>query len=140
VLTEIHALTRRGDDTVAFLPTAKDFNDFGLAQLIIGPDSGQITEPRWQIFPNGLDPAPVATGKFCGKSYVLFARPSEARPRAPQELHLVEIKNGPPGEGEVVARSRAFNDLSLGPTKNGAIAAWTADRRTWAMVLTCPKS
>lgn len=138
VLTEIHALARKGDDAVAFLPTAKNFNDFGLAQLLIGKDSGQIREPGWQIFPNGLDPAPVATANICGKSYVLFARPTEARPRAPQELHLVEIKDGPPGEGEVVARSRAFNDLSLAPIKGGAVAAWTADRRTWGMILTCP--
>lgn len=138
VLTEIHGLSRKGDDTVAFLPTAKNFNDFGIAQLMIGPDPGQIQDPHWQIFPNGLDPAPVATGNICGKSYVLFARPTEARPRAPQELHLVEIKNGPLGEGEVVARSRAFNDLSLAHTKGGAVVAWTADRRTWGMVLTCP--
>lgn len=140
VLTEIHGLTKKGDDTVAFLPTAKDFNDFGLAQLSIGEDPGEIDAPSWQIFPNGLDPAPVATANFCGKSYILFARPTEARPRAPQELHLVEIKAGPPEEGEVVARSRAFSDLSLAPTKSGAVATWTADRRTWGMVLTCPAS
>lgn len=140
VLTEIHALTRKGNDTVAFLPTAKDFNDFGLAQLEIGDDSSAIDAPSWQIFPNGLDPAPVAAANFCGNSYLLYARPTEARPRAPQELHLVEIKRGAPEEGEVVARSRAFSDLSLAPTKGGAVVTWTADRRTWGMVLSCPAS
>lgn len=140
VLTEIHALRTRDDHAVAFLPTAKDFNDFGLAQLDIGTDPGEIDSPSWHIYPNGLDPAPVATGRFCGKNYVVFAKPTEARPRSPQELHLVEIKSGPPGEGEVIARSRAFADLSLASITTGALATWTADHRTWAMELSCPKS
>jgi hypothetical protein len=139
VMTEIHALGRKDNSAVAFLPTAKDFNDFGLAQLSLSPQSGQIPEPDWRVYPNGLDPAPVATEHFCGEDYVLYARPSEERPYAPQELHLAPIKGSTPGEGEIIARARAFGDLSVAKTPGGATAVWTAGSRTWGMAIPCPK-
>lgn len=137
-LTEIHALDRDGDDVTALLPTGKDFQDFGLAQLLIDGDGGEAPEPEWQVYPNGLDPAPVATAHICGGDYLAFARPSERRPRAPQELHLAPLTGSRPPDGDVIARSGAFNDVSLAPIAGGAIAVWTADNRTWAMVLDCP--
>lgn len=139
-LTEIHALDRNGDDVTALLPTGKNFQDFGMAQLLIDGDGGEAPEPEWQVYPNGLDPAPVATAHICGGDYVAFARPSERRPRAPQELHLAPLTGGRPQEGDIIARSRAFNDVSLAPIAGGAIAVWTADNRSWAMVLDCPAS
>lgn len=137
-LTEIHAIDTPTGDAAAFLPTAKDFRDFGMAQLQINAEGGEAPEPRWQIFPNGLDPAPVATAHLCGKQYVLFARPTEQRPRSPQELHLAELSGPVPSSGDLIARSRAFNDVSLAAVPGGAIAAWTADRRTWGVFLSCP--
>lgn len=139
VLTEIHAIDTKGGNTTAFLPTAKDFHDFGLAQLFVDADGGEAAEPGWQIFPNGLDPAPLAVAHFCGGEYVLFARPSEEHPRSPQELHLAPVAEKVLGSGDLIARSRAFNDISLAPLKGGALAVWTADRRTWGTYLACPK-
>jgi hypothetical protein len=139
VMTEIHALGRKDHSAVVFLPTAKDFNDFGLAQLSLSPQGGQIPEPDWRVYPNGLDPAPVATAHFCDQDYVLYVRPSEERPYAPQELHLAPIQGHVPGEGDVIARARAFGDLSLAKTDEGATAVWTAAGRTWAMAIPCPK-
>jgi hypothetical protein len=140
VLTEIHAISQANGDCTAFLPTAKDFNDFGLAQLAISKDGGECPAPGWQIFPNGLDPAPVATGFMCNDQYLLFARPSEEHPRSPQELHVTRLSGTTPTEGEIIARSRAFNDVSLAPIPGGAVVVWTADKRTWGMLLHCPKN
>lgn len=137
-LTEIHAIDRQAGSAVVFLPTAKDFNDFGLAQLSIQAKGGEIPLPGWRIYPNGLDPAPVATSKICKNDYVLYARPTEARPYAPQHLHLARIEGDTPAEGEIIALARAFRDLSLVEIKGGAIAAWTAGGSTWAKVLSCP--
>jgi hypothetical protein len=137
-LTEIHALESQGGSAVAFLATAKDFNDFGLAQLSIAAQGGEIQPPGWRIYPNGLDPAPVATSQICKGHYVLYARPTEARPYAPQRLHLARIEGDTPGEGEIIAQARAFRDLSLVEIKGGAIAAWTAGGSTWAKILSCP--
>lgn len=139
-LTEIHALEGRHGRTIAFLPTAKDFNDFGLAQLAIPARGGEIKQPGWRIYPNGLDPAPVAAAKICGDGYLLYARPTEARPYAPQALHLAKIEGDTPGEGEIIARARAFQDLSLVRKKGAALAAWTTGSGTWAMDLSCPEA
>lgn len=138
-LTEIHAIARPSGDSTAFLPTAKDFNDFGLAQLSISQSGGEAPAPGWQVFPNGLDPAPVATEFICGDQYLLFARPSEEHPRSPQELRLTRLSGTTPGEGEIIVRSRAFNDISLAAVPGGAVVVWTADKRTWGMVLGCPE-
>ncbi len=139
-LTEIHAVGARQGETVAFLPTQKDFNGFGVAQLHIDQNGGESPEPRWQLFPNGLDPAPLAAAPICGKNHIVFARPSEKRPRSPQELHIAPVEAKQPKEGEVLVRSRAFNDVSIAPIKGGAILVWTADKRSWGMVLSCPKN
>ncbi len=138
VLTEIFAIDQKYDEAVAFLPTAKNFSDFGLAQLPIESDLGEISAPRWQIYENGLDPAPVASTHMCRGDYLLYARPTEKRPRSPQELHIVKIEGSVVGDGDIIARSRAFNDISLAPIDHGAVVTWTADKRTWAMVLSCP--
>lgn len=137
-MTEIHALGRGDGTAVAFLPTIKDFGDFGLAQLFLSEKPGPIAEPSWQMYPNGLDPAPVAAETFCDKDYIVYARPSEQRPYAPQDLHLAAVAGSIPQEGEIIARARAFSDLSLAKTKDGAILAWTAGGYTWGMVLSCP--
>jgi acylphosphatase len=88
--------------------------------------------------PNG-DVEAIFEGRESDVRKVLFARPTEQRPRSPQQLHLVPVEGTRPGDGEVIARSRAYNDLSIAPTKSGAVVVWTADRRTWGMVITCPK-
>jgi hypothetical protein len=41
--------------------------------------------------------------------------------------------------GDVLATSRAFNDVSVAARPGGAVLTWTADKRTWAMTLDCPK-
>ncbi len=61
----------------------------------------------WRAFPNGLDPAPLATAKSCGKTLALYARPSGARPHAPQELHIAAIGAeglGPDGDRGALQR------------------------------------
>ncbi len=139
-LTEIHAIGTAEGEAVVFLPTQRDFHAFGLAQLRIDPAGGESEEPGWQVFPNGLDPAPLSTGHFCGADHIIFARPSEQRPRSPQELHIARLSGNTPQAGEVLVRSRAFNDVSVAPVRGGAILVWTADKRTWGMVLRCPGS
>jgi hypothetical protein len=138
-LTEIHAIDTKPGHTVAFLPTQRDFNGFGLAQLFLDRRGGEAQEPKWQLYPNGLDPAPLTAGHFCNKDYVLYVRPSEKRPRSPQELHIAQLSDDVPGEGEVLVRSRAFNDVSVAQISGGALLVWTADRRTWGVVLNCPR-
>lgn len=138
-LTELETIDRPGGKAVAFLATAKGITSFGLAQLWLEEDPGEIAEPDWRIYPNGLDPAPVTATHACGGDWALFAVPSEKKPRSPQELRIARLEEGVLGPEEILARSRAFNDVSVAPLDRGAILSWTADNRTWAVRLGCPK-
>lgn len=136
-LTELVSLRTSDDRVMSLLATAKDVTHFGLAQLNLEVDSRQAIDPVWRPYPNGLDPAPVAASRFCGRDFALYALPTHEKPRAPQDLVLAPIASGQLGAEEVLAHSRAFNDISVAATPDGAIIAWTADHRTWAMALGC---
>jgi hypothetical protein len=138
-LTEIVSLGS-GGKVVSFVATAKDVSHFGLAQLTLDPALHGAVEPSWRPYPNGLDPAPVAAHRFCGGDFAVYAVPQHEKPRAPQDLVLAPIEGGLLGKEEVLAHSRAYNDISVAAVKGGAIVAWTADHRTWAMVIGCTRN
>lgn len=136
-LTEVRAL---GKPEAAFtlLAMEQDSSHFGLALLSQTLGSRQVNE-SWLTFPNGLDPAPVAATTACGKDVVLFARPSEPTPKAPQELVLAEIAGGMLAGQQILSHARAYYDVSLAPLPGGALVSFVADQRTWARTVRCPK-
>src|SRR5262249_20799214 len=80
------------------LPIAKDVGTFGLA-LVRFEDPPRVDEPTfWSIYPNGLDPAPVAATPGNGAEWVARVRPAAAEPGAPHVLEMGEVR----GEGEFV--------------------------------------
>lgn len=137
-LTELEVTASGKDRAFAFLAAARSITEFGLAHFPVTPDLSPLDEVRWSLYPNGIDPAPVAAARVCGKAYVFHAQPSTAKPRSPQELRVAPLAGDVLGAAEVVARARAFNDISVAHRPGGAILVWTADRRTWAMTLSCP--
>jgi hypothetical protein len=139
-LTELTAVPTTQGRTLALLATARNITDFGLGQFVVDESPKTVDVVNWLAYPNGIDPAPVAALSLCGASYVFFARPSDARPHSPQELRVSRVDGGKVGDGEIIAHSRAFNDISVAPRPDGAVLSWTADRHTWAMTLGCPKS
>jgi hypothetical protein len=138
-LTELAAVPTGPGEALALLATARTITDFGLGHFHVTQALATVDDVRWLPYPNGIDPAPVAASVVCGAARVFYARPSDARPRSPQELHVAPIQGGQITGSEVLARSRAFNDISVAPRPGGAVLTWTADRRTWAMTLGCPK-
>jgi hypothetical protein len=139
-LTELAAVPTGPGEALGLLATARTITDFGLGQFAVTQALATVGDVRWLDYPNGIDPAPVAASVLCGAAHVFYARPSDARPRSPQELYVAQVKGGQLTGGEVLARSRAFNDISVAPRPGGAVLVWTADRHTWAMTLGCPKS
>lgn len=135
-LTEVSALAS-DDDAWAFIPLERDITRFGLARIEIGERPHMGAPVVWRAYPNGLDPAPVATGRLCGGAVVLYARPADAAPGSPQELRLAPLASGDLGAGAVLARSRAFTDVSIAEVTGGALIAWVADHRTWAESVRC---
>lgn len=136
-LSEIVSLPGNAGGARSFLALERTVTDFGLASFGIKKEPQMDANVAWLDYPNGINPAPVAAGSACGKSVVLFARPSESRPRSPQELSIAKLEGDKLAAGEVVARSRAFNNISIAPVKGGALLVWTADFRTWARTIFC---
>lgn len=136
-LSEVVSLAGPQGDAWAFLTLERSITEFGLAWFRVAGDPEMDVEVSWLTYPNGINPAPVAAGTACGRSLVLFARPSESRPRSPQELHIARLSGARLEPSEVVARSRAFNNISLAGVKGGALLTWTADWRTWARTIFC---
>jgi len=135
--TEIVA---RGADTshvTALLALERDATHFGLIQLdapLLEPDPLQLS---WLLYENGIEPAPFATLRLCGRDVIALARPSSAVPAAPQELALIDLSRKPPEVAAIVARSKAFFEISLASAGRGALLVYVADHRTWARTLHC---
>jgi len=137
-LTEVHAVGTPGNHAWAFLPIERDVVQYGLARIHLSIPLQTNSEVSWRNYPNGLDPAPADCADICGQPTIAYVRPAEKAPHSPQELHLAMVAEDGLGPSEVVARSRAFANVSIAPAANGAIIAYVADHRTWALGASCP--
>ena len=136
-LSEVSAGMSPSREAWAFVAIERDATAFGLAQIRIGERPRMAAPVTWRAYPNGVDPAPAATARACDETWIAYVRPAEARPGAPQELHLAAL--GPDGLGapRILARSRAFANVSLASAGGGLLAVYTADHRTWAARVRC---
>jgi hypothetical protein len=123
-----------GKSSWALLPIERDATHFGLATVSLGQEPEMDAPVAFLDYPNGIDLAPVATAKLCGRPYVALARPAAAATRSPQELVIAPIAGG---ETAVVANAGGFGAVSLAPVPGGGLVAYTADGRTWARGLEC---
>jgi hypothetical protein len=138
--TEVHGLGSSGQRVWCLLPTERDTTRFGLARFAVDASSTEEVEVSWRDYPNGLQPAPVASAIVCERDVVVYARPSTAVPHAPQELHWAALDDHGLGPSTVVASARAFSDVSLAPVADGALLVYVADHRTWARTLRCSQA
>lgn len=137
-LTEVRP-AGKFESALALLAMEQDSSRFGLAVLSRAAPGKEVRE-TWLTFPNGLDPAPVSATSACGKDLVLFARPSESAPKAPQELVLAELKGGALQSQTVLSRARAYYDVSIAALPHGALVSFVADQRTWGLTLRCGRA
>lgn len=148
-LTEVRASAFRGTGGAIFIAMPRSASKFGLALLTLLPTGLLAREPTWRPYENGIDPAPSEIVQACGKTFLLFALPTSRTPRAPQELRIGELEPNGLAREETLVRARAFNDISAAPLSgtpsssktnpSGFLLAWTADHRTWGLVVSCPK-
>lgn len=131
----IHATDQQ---IVSLLPAQQSVTQFGLALIHFSELAATLPPAvQWSPYLNGIEPAPVSSAPVCGEPAVLFAKPSTALPRAPQELVLARLVNGSLKDEVVVARARAFFDVSAAALKEGALLSYVADGRTWARTVRC---
>lgn len=140
--TELFVLPSAAPRVKSFLTLERDITHFGLVGLDVPLEPGTEfpVEPEWRLYDNGIEPAPFALAEICGRPVVALARPSSAVPHAVQELVLLDLnRTEPRSPPALIARSRAFFDISLASLSGGALLAYVADHRTWARSIRCAR-
>jgi hypothetical protein len=131
--TEVSAASD-GSQAWGLIPIERDATHFGLATVPLGAEPAMDPPVAFFEYPNGIDLAPVAAARLCGKPYVAFARPAAAAPRSPQELLLSPVDGG---QTTVLANAGRFLAVSMTAVQGGALVVYVADGRTWARGLEC---
>jgi hypothetical protein len=135
--TEI-AVTSGGEGPIAFIPFAPDISSFGLSSLAIGHEPHLDAKVQWRMYPNGLEPAPVAAATICGRTWVAYARPSAAAPASPHVLALAPVEKGAFGPELPAAQGFDFVSVSLAPRdEGGAWLTWVGGGRSWIRAIRC---
>jgi hypothetical protein len=136
-LTEMSVLRSGKADLWGFLPHERSITEFGLARLDITTTPTMDTATSWTLYPNGIDPAPVAVGHVCGEPVLLYATPETAAPESRQELVLRAVRDVTGERRQRIAEARAFVEVSLSEVPGGALAAWVVDEGTVARTVRC---
>jgi hypothetical protein len=123
----------------ALLPIAKDVSEFGLA-LVRLDDPPRVDEPTvWSMYPNGLDPAPIAAAPGNGRTWVARVRPREAVPGAARDLEVGEL--APEGgfiPRHTVPTGDSPSDVGLALDSRGALwISWLDASGSWVERLIC---
>jgi hypothetical protein len=136
--TELFVLPDAEPRLRGFMTLEQDVTHFGLVGLDVSLEKDALpVEPEWLAYANGIEPAPFALADVCGHAVVALARPSSPVPHAPQELVLIDLAAKPRFLPAVLARSRAFFDISLVGLTGGGLLGFVADHRTWARSIRC---
>ena len=121
------------------LPIAKDIGTFGLALVRID-DPPRVDEPVvWSMYPNGLDPAPVAAVGTDKVTWAARVVPQDASPSSPRVLQVGEID----GSGgflvrDVLPTGAKPTDVSLASDSFGALwLAWLDGGGSYVERLIC---
>jgi len=123
---------------IAFIPFAPDTSSFGLSSLLIGKEPHLDAAVRWRMYPNGIEPAPVAGAVLCGRTWVAYARPSAAAPASPHVLALAPVEKGALGPELTAAQGFDFMSVSLAPRADGGgWLTWVGNGRSWIRAVRC---
>lgn len=137
-LTEMALLPEGDQKLYGFLPHERSIREFGLARLDIGMSPDMETPTTWSLYPNGIDPAPVAAGDVCGIPMVLYAAPESATPDAAHELLLRDGRDASAEPFRLAGEHRIYF-VSLAEVPGGALVVWVTDSATRAATLRCKR-
>ena len=124
-----------GEKAYAFVPMPRDTLEFGMAILPIeSPPKDDVTA-RWSLYPNGIDPAPIAaTPARDGKgAWIARVRPREKDPGSPRiiELGRVDVAGIFTSYGEI-APAKAVTDIAMIEDASGGVWVTYGDTTvTW---------
>jgi hypothetical protein len=123
----------------ALLPIARDIGTFGMAAVRV-EEPAQVDEPvTWSMYPNGLDPAPVASVVQGAKTWVARARPQSPEPGGARVLEMGTV--GPGGTfapQDILATASKLTDVALAADRQGALwVAWLDATGSWLERVVC---
>jgi hypothetical protein len=122
---------------VGLIPHERSMSEFGIARLDIGLSPTMDTPTSWMLYPNGIDPAPVAAARLCGEPVFLYAQPETPAPDSPQELVVRALSDASGSHSLRVASSKVFYFASIAEVPGGALAVWITDSVTAACTVRC---
>ena len=122
------------------LPIAKDTTTFGVATIVVD-DAPKIDAPVvWSMYPNGLDPAPIAATQGHTPMRVARVRPLAAEASAARVLELGKLAaDGAFTSQGFVATHGAASDLAVDVDGTGALWLFYTDSAgSWLERRVCP--
>jgi hypothetical protein len=122
---------------VGLIPHERSMSEFGIARLDIGLSPTMDTPASWILYPNGIDPAPVAASRLCGEPVFLYAQPETPAPDSPQELVVRALTDTSGSRSLRVTSGKVFYFASISEVPGGALAAWVTDGVTAACTVRC---
>ncbi|HEY5146387.1 MAG TPA: hypothetical protein VII82_06455, partial [Polyangiaceae bacterium] len=118
---------------------AKDAEEFGLATVRVD-DPPHVDEPViWSMYPNGLDPAAIASAGAAGHTWVARVRPEAAAPGAARVLEVGDLSaDGIFTPRAVVPTADTPSDVSLVLDGHGTLwLGWVDAAGSWLERLIC---
>ncbi|HMJ12882.1 MAG TPA: hypothetical protein VK524_15780, partial [Polyangiaceae bacterium] len=111
--TELSAVEDDESNVWALVALERSATEFGLAVIPTGSDNVATDAAAWTLYPNGIDPAPVASGRLCDQTAVLSVRPATSAPSSHQRLHLSRMAAGTLADEAIVLEARRIREVSL---------------------------
>lgn len=129
-----------GSSIFALLPMARETTDFGMAAIPIAEQPKDDVQPSWSLYPNGLDPAPVAASLGGASSWVARVRPSERVVGSPRiiELGRLDASGGFTSLG-AISTGKRVTDMAITGDSYGSVWILYGDTNaTWLERRVCP--
>ena len=123
----------------SLLPIARDIGSFGLAIVQID-EPPRVDEPViWSMYPNGIDPAPVAAVSGESATWIARVRPQTSEPASPRVLELGQIgRGGAFATHGLVATSANPTDVAIAFDRIGGLwLGWVDAGGSWLERLLC---
>jgi hypothetical protein len=145
-----------GSSVFALVPTARETTDFGMAAIPIAESPKDDVQPTWSLYPNGLDPAPIAatSSAVAGErrdggtggvgaatsAWVARVRPSERTVGAPRIVELGRLDSaGAFTSLGGISTGKRVTDMAITADAYGSVWILYGDTNaTWLERRVCP--
>ena len=132
-----------GKSLFALIATARETSDFGMATLPVAEEPKHDVQAVWSLYPNGLDPAPMAAtihGTGDGPAWVARVRPSERAAGSPRILELGRLDAaGAFTSLGAIATDKRITDIAIAADSFGSVWILYGDSNaTWLERRVCP--